>query len=289
MIFSDISILRLKHEIRSGEGSGIFLEYPLLKNGVCLWPGKYPDKEAIEMQRKELGSNIEWQREFLLNIVPDMDQVIFKEWFKRYDIMPTLDKSFVGVIAGIDLAYTKHDYSDYTAIVIAYAFYFERELYLYILPNPINERILSPDVIERCKLLNEYYKKQDLHIQFLVEQAGQQIGVIDHLQKAKLDVRGVKVGRQDKRFRQSLTAPQIKSAHVLFPHKGCEKLEYQLTHFGVGHDDLADALATLVLGTMEHPPRYRHSVSDIVVGGKPRHYPDGADLDRYKVTLDTRF
>lgn len=287
-LHEDSLLMQLKAEVESGEGIGTYMEFPLLKDSVCLWPEKYPTKESIERQRLTIGNDIEWQREFLLNIVPDRQQVIFKEWFHRYDMLPPLDRSFVGIVAGVDLAFGMNKWNDKTAIVIAYAFYFKRELYLYLQPNPFNDRIQSPDFLEKCKTLNTYYKKRDMSIKFFVEQAGQQVGVIDQLNRERLHVQGVKVGNQDKWFRQSLIGPDIESAHVLFPHKGCEQLEYQLTHFGIGHDDLADALATLVLGTAEEPPRYRHSISDIKVGGTPRTGPF-ADVDEFRVTLNTRF
>lgn len=272
-LHEDSVLMRLKDEIESGVGLGTYMEFPLIKNGVCMWPEKYPDAESLEHQRLIVGNDIEWQREFLLKIVPDYNQVIFKEYLTHYGVLPELDRNFVGVFAGVDPAFSINESADYTAIVIAYAYYFEKELYLYILSNPINERISSPDLIDRCKELNEYYKLQDLNIQFLVEQAGQQIGLIDHFDRANLDVRGVKTGRQDKKFRQHLIAPHIRDRKVIFADKGCEKLQYQLTHFGVGHDDLADALATLVLGLMEDPPS-RRGGAIIKEDPPPEHWTD---------------
>ena len=290
LLHEDSLLMRMKEDVEEERALGTFMKFPLItKSSKCLWSGKYPDKESIEIQKKEIGNNIEWQREFLLNIVSDVDQVIHKKWIKYYSDLPLQDRSFAGVCIGIDLAFSLKNTADYTAMVSAYVYWIEREMYIYILPNPVNERLTSPVLVERCKVLNKYFKGEKAWPKFIVEEAGQQKGVIQHLESAGLNVQGFSPGQTDKRTRLALTALKINSGHILFPKKGCNDLIRQLTNFGVeSHDDLSDAFSTLVLGLSENPPGCCHDIGDIIVGGTPRKGPL-ADLDEHRVTMDTRF
>jgi len=291
LLHEDSLLMRMKNDIEEDRALGTFLEYPLItESGECLWPGKYPDKESIEAQRKAVGNDIEWQREFLLRIIPDTDQVIHRTWIKYYSNLPLKDRSFAGVCIGIDLAFSQKNTADYTALVSAYVYYIDREMYIYILPNPINERMTSPTLVERCKALHKYYTDEKAWPRFIVEEAGQQKGVIQYLEKAGLNVQGFSPGQTDKRTRLSLTALKINSGHILFPKKGCENLIRQLTNFGVeGYDDLADAFSTLVLGLTENPPRCRNSIGSIILKNESLFKDVLEDMDEFNVTLNTKF
>jgi hypothetical protein len=51
-----------------------------MKNDVCLWSGKYGETKDIEGGKMKVASEISWQREYLLRIIPSDDQVIYPEW-----------------------------------------------------------------------------------------------------------------------------------------------------------------------------------------------------------------
>ena len=256
LLHEDSLLMRLKDNIENGSSEGIYLQFPLIDdNGVSLWPAKYPNKESLTAQEKAVGSWIDWRREFLLDIVPDTDQVIWKNWIKYYEQLPERGRTFAGVRIGIDLALSTRDGADKTAMVSAVCHYFDRELYFYILPNPINERLTSPDTLAKCKRLYEHYKQDEMHPKLIVEDVGYQKSVIQYLSEAGIIAQPFKPGRSDKRERLALTANKIESGHILFPEHGCEELIQQLTQFGVEkHDDLADAFSTLILGTLENKP-----------------------------------
>lgn len=118
LLHEDGLLRRLTEEIESGKLKGIYREFPIIKDGVLAWPGKFPDLEALETERAKFGNEISWQREFLLKIVPEEDQVIHREWIQFYDEMPshTFDK-YSWTKTGIDLAISLKDTADYTAMV----------------------------------------------------------------------------------------------------------------------------------------------------------------------------
>jgi len=283
-------LMRMKADLEADRALGTFMKFPLInKAGECLWPGKYPDKASIEIQKKEIGNEIEWQREFLLNIVPDTEQVIHTKWIKYYPELPLQDRSFAGVSIGIDIAVSQKQAADYTAMVSAYVYWIEKEMYIYILPNPINQNMTSPQLLEKCKAIHKYYTNEKAWPKFIVEEAGQQLSVIQFMKDAVLNVQSFKPGQTDKRTRLALTALKINSGHILFPKTGCEELIRQLTGFGVERrDDLADAFSTLVLGLLEQPPRNRNS-SLIIIDNDPQPLDEFHDLDEFRITRDMTF
>ena len=78
-----------KHENEKGLIDGNFLFYPLInERGECLWPGKYPNPDYVKAEKRKVGSEITWQQEYLLKIVPSDEQVIYGDWIQYYDVIP---------------------------------------------------------------------------------------------------------------------------------------------------------------------------------------------------------
>ena len=50
--------------------------------------GKYPNMEAVNEERRKIGNEFAFQREFLLRIVPNDEQIIHPDWIHYYDEMP---------------------------------------------------------------------------------------------------------------------------------------------------------------------------------------------------------
>ena len=89
MLHEDSFIMRLRKRIVRNDFDGEFRSYPVLnEEGVCLWPGKFPDKDSIERERKRIGKESSWQREYMLHIVTNQDRVIHPEWIKTYPVLP---------------------------------------------------------------------------------------------------------------------------------------------------------------------------------------------------------
>ena len=230
----------------------IFLSYPLHdENNIVLWPGKYPTPGDIAIERKKIGSESAWQREYLLRIVPNEGQLIDPRWIQYYDELPTKEEArFRYTATGVDLAISKNDTADYTAMVSGNIYNWDSDVTIYILPDPINKRWSFPETVDQIKILAN---TGDDYPYFYIEEIGYQPALIEQLQHEGIrNVSGAKVHGQDKRARLALTTHLIKSGKVRFPRKGAEHLIQQLTGFGIEkHDDLADAFAILVLKTMQ--------------------------------------
>lgn len=274
LLHEDCLLKRFERGIRDGTIGGVYREYPLIDgSNKCLWMGKYPTAQSIDEERMRIGSEAAWQREFMLRIISDQERVVHPEWIRYYDHIPaSTSPHFLYTATGLDLAISKSDTADYTAMVSAKVFREKESLLIYILPNPVNEHLTAMETVQRAKLLSASTK--DGHTDyFYVEDVGYQAAMVELLKDADLDAEGVKTKGQDKRGRLTLAANMVQSGKVFFPKKGAENLLTQLTGFGTErYDDLADAFAILMLKLMED--RYQ-SFGFMVIGpGWVRKYPD---------------
>ncbi len=252
LLHEDSLLMRIKEEIKNGKAKGTFKQYPLLdQDGLCLWTGKYPTEKDIEEEKLKVASDVSWQREYLLRIIPSDDQVIYPEWLKFYDeLPPSSHKAYRGTYAGVDLAISASDSADFTAVVMARVYGRRDKLRIYILPNPITKKLNFPEQVELMKNIKvtQMPKHSD---KLFVESVAYQEALPQMLQMQGIQAESIKP-KGDKRTRLALTSTSIKSGIIKFPRQGCEDLIRELVGFGVEkHDDLADAFSLLVNATLE--------------------------------------
>lgn len=267
LLHEDSLLMRIKQAIEEKTIQGIFREYPLIQDERILWPGKYPSTKEIEEEKLKAGNMIAWQREYMLHIVPTEEQAIHREWIQYYDTLPPKEEkhddnviygAFATIRIGVDLAISKKDTADYTAMVAAYIIDNHDGPSVYILPKIINKKMTFPETIQLCKALDGSYEKEyGSHPRFIVESVGYQESLVQQLKMEGLgDLVGVKPGTMDKRSRLALTAHWIESGKILFPRTGAEELIDQIVNFGVEkHDDLVDAFSNLIANAISDPHR----------------------------------
>lgn len=248
LLHEDSLLMRLKEDIEKKRMDGVFRSYPIINDqNEILWPGKYPTLESIIEERRKVGNDIAFEREYCLRIVPDDGQVIYRKWIQHYDKLPPEDGHFFGIFIGVDLAISQKEAADYTGMIFAHVRENKNDAVIYILPYTVNKRLTFPETVELCKQASKNYshKKDAL---FIIEEVAYQEALRQQLKSEGMEnVEGIKPGTLDKRNRLALTSHLIKTGKVLFPREGCEELINQLVHFGVEkHDDLADAFAMLV-------------------------------------------
>lgn len=285
LLHEDSLLMRIKDEIAKGKAKGIFREYPLLdRDDICLWPGKYKDVKDVEDEKLKVASEISWQREYLLRIIPSDDQVIYPEWIQYYDELPgTRHMGYRGTYAGVDLAISAKDSADFTTIVSAHVYSRREKMRIYILPNPIQQKLNFPaqvDLMKNFKSTNMPSSSDSL----FVESVAYQEALPQMLELHGITAEAIKP-KGDKRTRLSLTSTAIKSGIIKFPKHGCEDLIEQLVGFGVEkHDDLADAFSLLINATLD-----KHSNEGTIImfwlGGdndSTVYYSDYVDVESVK-------
>jgi predicted phage terminase large subunit-like protein len=249
LLHDDSLLMRLKADIASEKRNGVFREYPLIDaKGMVLWPGKYPDAASIEEQKKVVGSESAWQREYLLRIITDDDQVIRPEWITYYDALPNdgIASDYRLTATGVDLAISEKESADYTAMVSAKVFGRGQNLRIFILPNPVNERLDFPETVKRVTAISRALGNGS-YSKLFIEDVGYQRSLIQQLRDENVPAEEFKTLGNDKRSRLTLTTNAIQSGRVLFPREGVSLLVRQLVGFGKEkHDDLADAFSIVI-------------------------------------------
>lgn len=256
LLHEDSLVMRLKEKIQAKELGGIFRLFPLLdEQEKCLWPGKFDTAEKIEELHRSVASEFAWQQEYLLNPVSDETRVIHPEWLQYYDCIsePVYGDDPVTYTA-VDVAISLKDTADYTAMVSAKVIGRGQNIKIYILPNPVNERLTFPDMTARIQSLHEIHGNCQYNSIFVENVQGQDF-LVQALSGQLLPVIGVRP-QGDKRERLSLVSRFVSNGNVLFPKLGAEDLIRQLVGFGLErHDDLADAFSMLILKIVEMRPR----------------------------------
>ncbi|MCX6740935.1 MAG: hypothetical protein NTY61_00855 [Candidatus Parcubacteria bacterium] len=241
---------------------GIVKSYPIINEaGEIAWPGKYPTLDDVEKAKQRLGSESAWQREYLLKIVPDDERIIQPDWIKYYKELPS-EKSddYRFVLTAIDLAISQNESADKTAMVSAKVFGWDKNLRIYILPDPVNERLTTLKAQERAELLSMTLGN-GTPTKLIVENVAYQAAFIEMMNQRNIPTEKFDLQGQDKTARLSLAASLVQSGKVQFPEAGAEELINQLVNFGFQrYDDLADAFAMLILETIEQTKYMNYSV-----------------------------
>lgn len=255
LLHSDAIMNRIKIEIQGGSRKGKVVKFPLVdKEGNILWEGKYPDMESVEEERKQVEGKSPigmraWQREYLLKLVPEEGQVIKDEWIKYYTEIPENVITVKGT--GNDLAISKKTTADYTTMVSGKLGVVSGRPIIYVMPNPVNERLSGFETTERARSVSRALGNGTL-TPFWVENVAYQAMQIEAMVNAGIPATGIKVST-DKRARLMTVASYIQNGTVLFPKEGCEDLILQLVGFGIeAHDDLCDGFILLVQGLMSN-------------------------------------
>ncbi len=251
----DSLITKLKVAIIEGRMDGITKRYPFLRvDGVATWPEKFPLQSDVDTLKKSVPSVQAWEREYMLNIISDDNQLIRPEWIQYYDELPSNDNlRYAGM--GVDPAIGQKSGNDSTAIVCGNIYGRKKSLKIYVLPNPINAQLDFTETISRVKTLSTTLGN-GVPVSMWVESVAYQKAIVDQLRSDGYPAKEWKTGGSDKRARLSLVSNHIQSGTVLFPRKGTEKLITQLLGFGSEtHDDLCDALGILVLSVIEQDSR----------------------------------
>lgn len=248
MLHEDSFMRRIERKIVSGEMDGLYREYSFLdKDGNALWKERFPDQESIEHKRKDVGDELVWQTEYLLKLVDREDQIFKREWFKTYIDLPR-ENFHSRYLIGVDLAISKKDAADYTAMVAAYVTGYGADLRIYILPYPVNKKLSAMEAKDEAENLSRSLR----HAKIYVEDVGYQGSSVEYLRNDNFDAYGVGVHGQDKAARLRSISFMVQNGHTFFPEKGAEELIDQLVGFGVErHDDLADAFWVVISQILE--------------------------------------
>ncbi|MFZ2975900.1 MAG: hypothetical protein WA055_04735 [Candidatus Moraniibacteriota bacterium] len=247
LLHEDSLLMRLRQEVENGNlRDALFKEYPIIRNGKPMWPGKFPILDDIEKERKRIGNDYSWHKEYLLDIVSREGQVIPLDWIEYYDSLPQNKDCYRGIYIGVDLAISTNKNADYNAFVVGLLCEIGNEYYIYVLPNPINKKMTFQEILDSIKILYNSMESLYDYVLVSVENNGFQDAVPQMLEAMGIENKSVR-SNVDKRCRLITISNHLQAKKVLFPKQGAEQLINQLVNFGVEkHDDLADAFTIMM-------------------------------------------
>ncbi|MDE1945602.1 MAG: hypothetical protein KGH93_00110 [Patescibacteria group bacterium] len=254
LLHNDSVAKRLEQRIAEGRMDGECLKVAILdSDGQPAWPGKYPDQDAIDAEHKKQTSETAWRREFMLEIIPEDDQIVREEYIHYYDELPPMDRSssYRFAVTGVDPAISEKDSADYTAMVSAQVFGYGKDRVIYVLPNPVNERLDVTSAVRWISIISRSLGN-GVPTKVWIEQVGYQKALVDFCKEQDLPAEGVSIAGHDKHSRVVSATPLMQSGRILFPKHGCEHLITQMLGFGIEkHDDLVDAFTLIVLNLLK--------------------------------------
>jgi len=255
LLHEDSLLMRLKENVQRQKENVMYREYPVVnEHGEILWKGKYPTMEDLKVDKKLHGDEKAWQREYMLKIIADDDQLVKREWIQYYDELPehTEEFKYRGALIGVDLAISSSNYADYTAVVVGHVYGPKDDIKIYIEKHPLNKRLDFSSTIENVKRIYGESKRYNERPRLYIEDVGYQKAAIQMLNKQGVDAKSFKVSGRDKRERLDSVTFMIKHGKVFFPKEGAENLIQQLVYFGVEkHDDLVDAFTMVLHSSLE--------------------------------------
>ena len=250
-LHNDSILMRLKVIFQNGDGKNIFREFPIVdEKGVSLWLGKFKTQADIDNERAKCFSESVWQREYLLKIIDGEDQIVRSEHIHYYDELPTEECRFAA--ASVDPARSLKPTADYTAIVSGKMYGHGKDKKLYILPNPVNARLTTDQIIEKVKSISMALNNNGYYARVYVEDVGFQGILTDLLKIEGIPAKPFFLRGRSKEDRLTAVSSLIELGHIVFPRKGAERLIEQVLGFGKeSHDDLVDACTMLILQAFE--------------------------------------
>ncbi len=248
LLHEDSLLMRLKERIDNDEIDGKYYAWPIAKGNKSLWIGKYPDKASLNKLRRSIGNKISWEREYMLRIIPDEDQVIDSRWVQYYGELParTSDNEYINSFISVDLAISQAATADKTAVVIIHLYGFKPEdRRYYIDVRYVNDKLTHMDTLDRITVMYQNLAQGSKQTPMvLVEQVQYQAAVTEQLRDRDLKAKGIRV-HTDKRARLQLASALFQMGKVYFPKdRNIAPVVQQLVGFGVEkYDDLADAIS----------------------------------------------
>lgn len=143
----------IKTRIELGQLNGVFRKYPIIDdNENILWKSRWPDEASLGKYKLDKGIvERSWQTEYLLNDWISEDQIIKPGMIHMYDEIPFGQYPGSQGFISVDLAISKSDSADKTAILAGYMLRENGQERLYLLPNYVNKKLNYHEALEAIK------------------------------------------------------------------------------------------------------------------------------------------
>lgn len=229
------------------------------EDGLPLWPGRFPNYDALEKFKDSVPSEKAWNEEYLLK-PPEAEAQLFRpEWLQTYanSELPTgKHPRFRFYYIGVDLAIKLTEAANKTAIVPMIVIGSGKDMKIFVLPNIINRKMTHLETLDCVEKL----AKSLGSLTFVsAEDVAYQGSFGEQLNRRRIKCEPFQIGGRDKYARAASVSHLVQSGTVVFPEHGAEELKKQLLAFpNSREDDLVDALTIGLHKILEKkpPPNY---------------------------------
>ncbi|MCX6717539.1 MAG: hypothetical protein NTU76_02595 [Candidatus Taylorbacteria bacterium] len=239
----------IRDQIRRGTRKGLYLHFPIIDdNGNSNWLARFPNKEAVEKEKLKIADERAWEREYMLNNLPENYQIVRQEDIHYYDKIPN-NYSFCCSILSVDPAITDSGNSDSSAIVIGDVYLDDEKgvTYLFVRPDPILGKMNFCDLKNLIINLKNAAPPSSSDAYVVVHATAFQKALSDQL-TIDIPYNIVEYKPTVKKIeRLATTVPYFRANRICFPAKGCENILKQILNpFKLKHDDLLDAFTMMI-------------------------------------------
>jgi len=250
-LHNDSTLMRIEKFFQNNDPRNVFRKFPIIdENNIPLWPGKFKTQKDIDDQKSKCFNELVWQREYLLRIVDNEYQIIKREDIHYYTELPTDIKPRFSAVS-IDPARSQKATADYTAMVSGRLYGSGKDRRLYILPNIVNDRLTTDQIIGKAKSISHSLNIGS-YARVYVEDVNFQGIFTELLKNEGIPAKPFPVRGWSKEDRLTAVSSLIQLGRVVFASKGNEKLVEQILNFGKdNHDDMVDATTMLILQMFE--------------------------------------
>lgn len=253
---------------------------PALKDGIATWKEMF-DEEYLQKEKQSyiLSDKLEiWYRERMCLSMAEEKRIFKKAYFMYYEKCP----EFKTIVVGVDLAISKRDTADYTAIVTV-GVTASNEIYIL----DVIKAKMHPDEIIDC--IFRVVKKYNPNLVGIEDVAYQKMLILEVHKQMRLrniffNLTGVKpMGEKESRI-QSILQPRFSNRSV-YHKKDFTSLESELLMFPKAeHDDQIDALSiALKLLNIEFEQKeqynYNKTKKELFTSDFAERFPEEYGLD----------
>jgi len=240
-------------------------EKAIRDDGTLFFPEKLT-MEELEKKRRVMGSYL-FANQYLNVIVPDDERKFRPEWFKIWTVLPKIYNTF----AFIDPAIGQKDHHDYTAIVVVSV---DPENNWYV--RVANRYRLTPSqIVNKIFEVCSEFKPMCVGVEVVAYQEALLYILDEQMRKrgVTLPVKGITRGKQSKQARIQALVPMFEWGRIFLNDMKSELCEELLTFPRGSHDDINDALASIL--EIAIPPQPESKII------KQPHSPHDANYERW--------
>ena len=218
----------------------IVYEKAIKDDGTLFFPERL-NHEFLDRAKRTLGSML-FANQYLNEVFPAEDAKFKKEWFRKYDVLPT-DRDYL-TFAHIDPAISAEDGADYTGIAVV-SVDSDHNWYIRVASR---ERLNPTQIVNKIFELQKTFNCQGVGVEIVAYQRALSHLIVERMHQTgdMVPLKEIKRGpKTNKQMRIMRLIPRMEWGK-LYHHASMTDFEKEVLQFPrSAHDDISDAVSSL--------------------------------------------